>query len=409
MITLHAAQRYLIYATVLFGPLGSLLSPSFLPYAFRFYYFFLLIFPLFFINLQKYQWQATLAFIPFLSYCLISAYFTHNKEIASDAHPLFRSLLLVSQCLFMFGAAFALSKRDQEKEKKRLIYLYLIGFFLSLLVGYIFFIGYYSHTISFSTIQKYSVEAQMGWGLLRFSPGSYANEYGNVASFALSILLLLYAQKKKFWLLCFIPLTFLALLLTTTRAAYFSFFITLVYLSLTQKIVRRRLIKFFIFALALLFILKAYSIDFFKIFIAAFKTISLTSGSTGTRVSTWLEALQELNTNILFGNGFGANMQVHNVYSILLFELGLIGCLILIITLIYHFSNNSLRIQTLFSSRTFSSQIVIIGLIHITLFALTNHNMHHHLTWFVLLLSNSSYAKRDFGAPQQSDSFLNLG
>ncbi|MCB1109353.1 MAG: O-antigen ligase family protein [Chlamydiia bacterium] len=384
MISLHRAQRFLIYCFVFFGPLGTLLTPSFMPYAFRFYHFLLVLSPIFFINVKMKEWKTVLAFVPFLSYCLFSAYFTHNKAFHRDAYPLFRCFLFVSQCVFMFGAAFCLRTRD---EKERLIRLYLAGFFISLVIGYIFYIGFYTGNISFETIHHYSVEAQMGWGLLRFSPGTYPNEYGNISSFVLTTLLLLYARKPRFLTFVFAGLTFIAFLLTTTRAAYLSFIVSMIYLCMTSLPMRKLVAKICFIGLAFLLILKAYSIDFFTIFAKGVKTISLTYGSTGIRFNEWVKGFEDLNAALFLGNGFGSNILAHNVYLEILFEVGLIGSLLLLITLFYYFGEHGHRIRKMLANRTTHAEIIV-GMIHILLFAASNHNMHHHLTWFVFLLFN---------------------
>ena len=372
-----------------------------MPYAFRFYHFFLIFFPLFFIKIKLNEWKAILTFTPFLLYCLVSAYFTHNRSYEVDSYPLFRSFLLISQCLFMFGAAFCL-----KEDKKRLIFFYLSGFFISLIVGYFFFIGYYSGFISFETIQRFSVETQIGWGLLRFSPGTYPNEYGNVASFVLSLLLLLYAKNKRFLTFLFASLTFIAFLLTTTRAAYLSFAVALVYLCITSIAIQKLMFKLFCFGIAILFILKVYSINFFSIFVRGIKAISLMEGSAGIRLSHWIKGFEDLDKSIIFGNGFSANIYAHNIYLELLFELGIVGALLLVSTLIYYFSENSYQLRRIFlvNEKRLYYQVMVVGLIHLFLFALTNHNMHHHLTWMSFLLFNQSLfsEKREGQAPRNS-------
>ena len=130
-LTLDRVQHFLIYCFAFFGPLGTLLSPFFMPNAFRFYHFLLIFFPLFLIKLKLEEWKTILIFVPFLLYCLVSAYFTHNHIYEVDSYPLFRCFLFISQCLFMFGAAFCL-----KVNQKKLITFYLAGFFISLVVGY---------------------------------------------------------------------------------------------------------------------------------------------------------------------------------------------------------------------------------------------------------------------------------
>lgn len=404
-LSLQSIQRFLVYCFVFFGPLGSLLSPAFMPKAFRFYHLFLIFSPLFFIRIKAYQWKATLSFIPFLSYCFVSAYFTENKPLIEEgAHPFFRSGLLISQYLFMFGAAFCFPTLEQG----RLLRLYLGGIFFSLIAGYILFFGYYGGWISWKTLNHFCVEAQMAWNVLRFAPGSYANEYGNVCSFVLAVLILLLAERKKFSLCLYLLfiLTFIALVLTTTRAAYYSFAITFVYLCLVSKHVRRFSIKFIVLGSLLIGILKHYTFDFLYVLFGGIKAISLKTGSSGTRITEWVKGFEELGSAAVFGTGFGNNIASHNVYLELLYEVGIAGSLLLLICLVYYFSEHHLQIKRAFFSRAKSqeerlyTQITLIGLLHIFLFALTNHNMHHHLTWMTFLFFNLSLFREKALSPE---------
>lgn len=383
-MTLRSFQHFLIYAFAFLGPLGTLLTPGFMPSAFRFYQFLLFFFPVFFLKFRVSDWKMILSALPFLFYCIISAFFTHQRPFYEDAYPLFRSFLFMIQILFMLGAAYS-----YLEDKETLIKLYLGGYFISLAVGYLFFLGYYTHLISLETIEHFSIEAQIGWNLLRFSPGTYPNEYGNISSFALSVLLVFFARKKKFLTLIMIILTFIAFLLTTTRAAYLSFIICLLYLSFLSREIRKMMIFLSIIGIAILSVLRMYSIDFIKIFIGGIKAISFSGGSVGIRAAAWLKGFFDLNQHLFFGNGYGSDIYAHNIYLELLFELGLIGVLLLIVTIVYYLSSYSLGLKQFWNEkRTFMGMITTISLIHVFLFALTNHNLHHHLTFFSFLLFN---------------------
>lgn len=383
-MTLRQFQHLLVYLFVFLGPLGTLLTPSCFPEAFRFYQFFLVLFPIFFLKLRVSQWKMTLAFLPFLFYCILSAFFTHQRPFYEDAYPLFRSFLLLTQTLFMLGAAYCYTG-----EKERLIKLYLVGYFLSLVVGYLFFLGYYTHFFSLELIERFTIETQKEWGLLRFSPGTYPNEYGNISSFALSALLIFFARKKRFLTLIMIIFTFIAFLLTTTRAAYLSFFVCLIYLSFQSKEIRRLMIFFSLVGLLILLMLKLYSIDFLQIFIGGIKAIDFSEGSVGMRVTAWVKGFLDLNEHFILGNGFGSDIYAHNIYLELLFELGLIGVMVLVVSLICYLSSYSIPLKSFWKERkSFMGSITVIGLIHVFMFALTNHNLHHHLTFFSFLLFN---------------------
>ncbi|MCP5505462.1 MAG: O-antigen ligase family protein [Chlamydiales bacterium] len=326
----------------------------------------------------------TFAFLPFLFYCILSAFFTHQRPFYEDAYPLFRSFLLLAQTLFMLGAAYCYTG-----EKERLIKLYLGGYFLSLLVGYLFFLGYYTQFLSIELIQRFSIETQTEWGLLRFSPGTYPNEYGNISSFALSTLLIFFARKRRFLTLMLIIFTFVAFLLTTTRAAYLSFLVCLMYLSFQSREIRKLMTFFSLIGLLILLLLKLYSIDFLQIFIGGIKAINFYEGSVGMRVAAWVKGFLDLNEHLILGNGFGSDIYAHNIYLELLFELGLIGVMVLVVTFIYSLSSYSFSLKFFWKERkSLMGMITVVGLIHVFMFALTNHNLHHHLTFFSFLLFN---------------------
>jgi len=397
-LSLLGFQRFLVQSFVFLGPWGAMLTPSFLPKAFRLYYFLLFLSPVFLLRLKTREWKALLTFIPFLSYCLISAYFTENKSVDPHAHPFFRAGLLVAQYLFVFGAAFHMRNLNPSDEKLHLMRLYLVSFFLSLIVGYILYIGYYTGSISRETLSRFCVETQVGWGILRFSPGSYPNEYGNVSSFVLAVLILILAERKKFslFLYFFICLTFIALILATTRAAYYAFTITLIYLCFVSERVRRFSLKLFCTISIMVALMKYYSFDFMHIFVEGIKKISLTTGSSGKRVAEWIKGFEQLGNSGFFGTGFGFNITAHNVYLELLYEIGLVGLIIFLISLAYYFGENHFQIRKIFFKRAMDSREILpsrmttIGLIHVFLFAVTNHNLHHHLTWLTFLFFNIS-------------------
>jgi O-antigen ligase len=404
------------------GPLGNLPWKSVLPYQFRTFY---LVLPLFFFFYTKFSYRelkTLLLFSPFFLYALASSYFSLNEpELHFETSRLSRMLLFICETFFMFGAAFFCRNRIALEEKSRLLRLYLYGFFLSLIVGYCLWIGYYSHLLSFKTVDRFTMITQFGWSILRFSPGSYPNEYGIVSSFVASILLLLIFEKKnlplplKFgrpFLFFFLALTLFALLLTTTRAAYLSFLFSLLYIFAISPPFR----KFSFYAIwplgALLFFLKAQLIPFGKILIRAFFFKNTQDLSIQLRFDHWKESLQAFQDAPLLGRGFGSLFYVHNVYIEFFAELGLIGCLTLCFFALSYFTEHRHKIFSLFfKSRAFGKEflvnrITVVGIFHVFWFAATNHNLNHHLTWMVFLLFNLSlFAKsghNSFGQDAQT-------
>lgn len=390
------AQRFLIYCVTFFGPLGVLISPSFLPKAFRFYYFFLPLAPFLLTPLKAHQWKGILTFAPFISYCLISAYFTENKAVDYDAHPFFRSLLLTFQSLFMFGAARTFRNSAPSLGQKTLLRLYLVGYFFSLIAGYVMLFGYYTKRLSFETIAQFCVEAQIGWGIFRFSPGSYPNEYGNISSFILCALIILISHRTSFSFLLyfFAALTVIALILTTTRAAYYAFILSFIYLCFASKKVRRSSLKFLLGITVAFLAMKSYAFDAFSVFLEGIRAISLSTGSSGVRIKEWAKGFEQLGHSIFFGAGFGSHISMHNIYLELLYELGVLGALLLLVSIAYYLAQHHLKIREMLRQKgreekeIIYQQVTIVGLFHVFFFALTNHNMHHHLTWLIFLFFN---------------------
>lgn len=383
------AKKMLLASFVALGPLGNILTPYFFPNSFRAYYLLLPLFPLFFVHAREKIAKIGILFLPLLIYCCTSAILVENFGTANEPHTLFRFFLLFCQFFFVLGAASTI--RDKE-EIIQVIKTYLTFYFISLAIGYLFFFGYYLKIIPFSLIDRFSILAQFGFGLLRFSPGSYPNEYGIVSSFVLSILTLLFLEGKNSpfsikWLRFFFLATFLAFLLTTTRAAYLSYFVSLLYLTWKSGNFMKAFVRFSLFFTTLFSVLLVFKLNMFRILSAGFSQ-RINEGSLGERYFIWQGTIEQVKGDSFLGEGFASLTNIHNVYLQLFFELGLIGTALflgtLFFTLIETFYKYKRPLQDEIS--LFLRKIRTVGLINILSFAASNHNLNHHLTWFVLFL-----------------------
>lgn len=395
----------IIYLFAFLGPLGNLPCPNFFPYQFRAFYLILPTFFLFYFKLDGEELKTLLLFTPFLFYALISSYLWMNQPILHiEAATLSRTALFICEMFFMFGAAFKMRTRCSVLEKVRLIRFYLYGFFISLFIGYGLFIGYYLDWIPLKTLDRFTIMTQFGWGILRFSPGSYPNEYGIVSSFVASVLLLLLMEKKtstfewvrvsKKIIFFLFLLTFFALLLTTTRAAYLSFVFALFYILFISKSFR---LFFCSISLVLSMLLTCLGFNFsfiLDILVSALSPQGWSGESIQIRFEHWIESFQALSSFPLFGRGFGSLFFIHNVYLEFLSELGVFGSFILIAAILGYLIQHHKKIKTVFFKKgsskqdLFSNRVIVLGLIHVFWFAATNHNINHHLTWMIFLLFN---------------------
>ena len=402
----------LIFLFVVLGPLGNILTPFFLPKSFRLYYFLLPFFPLFFLMAKERIAKIGIIFSPLLTYCFFSSYLVEKTGLANEAHTLFRFFLLFCQFFFILGAASSLKQKDQIP---KLVRLYLYSFFVTLLIGYVFFFGYYLKVIPLSLIKRFTILTQFGFGMLRFSPGSYPNEYGVVASFASSTLLLTYLEKKqalfklsKRLFNFFFIASFGAFLLTTTRAAYLSFFVSSIYIICKSKNFLKISFRLFVFIMSIFLLLIPLGFNMFSILTTGFSQ-KITEGSLGDRFQMWQEATNRLEGNGLLGVGFASITNVHNVYIQLLFELGIIGSLVLLGSLFVMLIESFFKYKRPVKDENFLffHKIKMVGLINVLSFAASNHNLNHHLTWFVFFLSLALLRQpylEEFNRTQQSHS-----
>jgi O-antigen ligase len=386
-----ALKQLLIIAFVALGPIGNILTPHILPDSFRIYYFLLPFFPLFFLSGQERILKIAIFFLPFFVYSFVSAFNVEFLGSPNEPFPLFRFFLLFCQFCFVIGAASSLKSKDQLIQ---ILKTYLNFYFISLFVGWFLFIGYYLHVVPLSLVQRFTILAQFGWGILRFSPGSYPNEYGIVSSFALSFLTLIYLDRRtcpihfsKKWFLFLFIATFLAFLLATTRAAYLAYFVCLVYLTWKSGSFFKQFTRISIFFVTLFGILTVFNLNMFTILSSGFSQ-KMDQGSLGERYYAWIDGVEKAENHPLLGVGFGSLTNLHNVYLQLLFELGLVGSITLVGCVIFSFLEAFLkyRSKAFDPLSPFLDKIKMLGLINVLSFAASNHNLNHHLTWFTLFL-----------------------
>lgn len=412
-----ALEQRLVCWFAFLGPLGNLIPVPGAPAAFRFYYLLLVpaIFLFFWKGLSRKMWHLLLILFPSLLYMFISsvdallAGFTDTGN-GQEGNPVVRVGLFLVLLLFTLCAGDHIATAS-PLNKLKVVTLFLKGYFVSLFVGYVFFIGYYAHVFTPKFLEHFEILVQWSFGLLRFSPGSYPNEYGIVSSFALSILTFYLAYRKRFaatqtyllgkpvstlWLVALFLLTLGALFLATTRAAYVAYLGSLVYISTAQgrfEASTKILAKMGLVALLLFACIQPF-FDAWGILKGGYYAFFDRDSFANGRVAAWQEAFQIYHGHEYFGTGFGSVDMIHNVYLQMFFGLGLVGFSLLILTAVILFlrtrsSRPSSRYRlpegNAFDQALLLNKICGLAVLHVTWFALSNHNLNHFLTWFMVL------------------------
>lgn len=411
------------------GPIGTLIPLPGVPPSFRFYYLMLIPGILLFVvsGLRRQTARNLLILSPVLAYMLISSFYTwlsyQGSYDSEEGNPVVRFLLFAVQLVFTICAGAEAATFDHE-QKLRVVGIYLRGYFVSLIVGYIFLVGFYTHHLTIAFLTHFEVLVQWGFGLLRFSPGSYPNEYGIVSSFVLAVLTLLLVRRRDAAnislvlgmratlprLITAFLLTLGALFLSTTRAAYVAYVLSLFYIALCQHRVGRSIL-FLLSAVGAALVLLASVQPFFNViailkggYYAFFSEHNFANG----RLNAWETALQLFLQHPFWGAGFGSVDMMHNVYLQLLFGMGIIGFTLLLLTALAMgmrargLTFAKLQTKPPDAQEWLLRRIAVIALLHIFWFAMSNHNLNHFLTWFGVLLAMMSYGGHEAPETEQA-------
>ncbi|HWZ50011.1 MAG TPA: O-antigen ligase family protein [Granulicella sp.] len=404
----------LVFWFAFLGPVGKLIPIPGMPHSFRIYYLLLIpgIFFYLYRGISRRTFNHLLLMVPVVAYMTISSVFAYlatadTYQNAEEGNPLIRMGLLIVLLLFTMCAG-EQARTFDVTQKISVLWAFMKGYLCTLIAGYIFFVGYYAHVFTLAFLTNFEVLVQTGFGLLRFSPGSYPNEYGIVSSFALSVLTLFLSWRNRlilassnglyrfslFATIAAYLLTLGALFLATTRAAYISYLLSLLYITFTQKTMRKKVVfggRIVIGALLLLACVEPF-FNVLRILEGGYNAFFNRENMANGRFNAWALALKLFLSHPYVGAGFGSVDMMHNVYLQMLFGLGIIGFSILLATsavLLLHargFRLDGLASAPITVSEAFLRRVRDIGLIHVTWFALSNHNLNHFLTWYVVLL-----------------------
>lgn len=427
-LAVRGISERLLFLFVLLGPIGTLIPIPGAPPSFRLVY--LLLIP----GIAYFLWkrvsrefaQFLAIFTPLALYCIASATYASVSDIGfgeSDeaGNPLVRLALLASLATFVVLAS-ETAERLNYRKRLGLVKTFLVGYFVSLYAGYVLFVGFQAGAFTEEFLQNFQILVQFGFGVLRFSPGSYPNEYGIVSSFALSLLLLVETKKgdsvarllrvgsgSPIWRAVQFVLVLSALFLTTTRAAYVAFAVSIVYVIAIQEGITRRvkLTSALVGVLTGILALVQPYFDVIDIFVGAYEALYDESASAQERIVAWDTAKDLFQDRPIFGVGFGSVDMIHNVYLQFFYGLGFIGTGLVAATLALFWltrrAGSSRRSRPILEvdRQDLSAlwHIRNIGLIHVLWFAASNHSANHFLTWFVVLLVSMSRPLRKTSRP----------
>lgn len=344
-----------------------------------------------------------------------SALYAYGDYTAAQGiamNPIVRFLVLLNLLWGFYNISDWLANRDGEG------LLYLIeqsyrGFITISLIGGVLYAMYVSGAGMAALYPHFVSLEQEAYGYIRFSPGTYPNEFGIISSFFTILSILLYDRYRQSRYLVWLMLSLVGLFLASTRAAYITAFLGLLTVLMLHPDRRTRLliIALPVVVLPPLAALLSYlSFDVIAVVVGGYEALLSGRGSSAQRAQDWSQAIREFLDQYLFGSGFESlsASQLHNVPLQLLHGLGILPLFAIAVPALIFFvvqkrgAVSVVYFRTENAART-ARLIRLVLAEHVLIFALTNHNQAHFFTWLLFLLACLTFRSRYEAVPHGDD------
>lgn len=405
----------IVFALSFFGPTGKLFIPVESLASFRLFYIFSFLFVMYYVfcfkkdNLSIFVIISSITMVMVLFLSVILNFNKYGDVSDINLNPVVR-LLIHSVIVLSFFFVSDYINKNHSFSRFEYLNCAIWGYLTCLFLGFLIYVLFIYGIISYDFYNSFNIISQDAYGFTRFTPGTYPNEFGTIASFFTSSLILILFNKSKLdkifavnrlLLMFFIVISLLGLILSTTRSAYLTFILSLVYVLFKQSI--KTVLVFFTFILLSFALIIAIADESFVRLIVDVFNNGYTSAVDGTgsineRYIAWKVALDFFMETPYLGVGFENDVvsMMHNVYLQFLFGLGIILFPIFIICLCVcmvvirsrcgiKINIHEKKAQTNFDDVVYH-RLFVISIIHVLFFATNNHNQNHFLTWFAVSL-----------------------
>ncbi|WP_423823866.1 O-antigen ligase family protein [Salinisphaera sp. SPP-AMP-43] len=318
-----------------------------------------------------------------------------------SSNPFVRWLVIVNLMFgFYFIGCWLSEARNSEEWFARLDFSYR-GFVLVFLLGFVLYAGVVFGPVPATLYEHVVTVEQSAFGYLRFSPGTYPNEFGTLCSFFALFALIKNSRQGGTASLLVALMALIGIALASTRSAYVTLIVGVLIVLVGIPSLKRRtqIMGAILFAIPLgLLLLNFLGFNFLAVLKGGFDAaLNPNQGSLGERLQGWASAASQFVNFPFLGFGFESpNISfLHNLFLQEIFGLGLVGCALLILLSMAFWVLRKTNLDKTFECSSFSEEryvflIRIIALEHTVLFGLNNHNQSHFLTWltFALFVSN---------------------
>lgn len=319
-------------------------------------------------------------FFPFLSLMLRGnfaelIYYSADNQVDSLGA---RFIALMFLMIFSI-AIFDLSLR---RGIELVLRFFLDGVMMALFIGIIIFALVFMGMIGVADLEPLSADTHIVGSIYRFNPGGNVNEFGLIAIYGLLWARFAYPFASKFKQFAIYGLLIFALFFSLTRAAWLAYAGSLIVMALVSGHGRKLLfVGASSFAIFTYFIYQLNN-ELANIVVSRF---SFDGGPSGeerlNKIASAFSFNAELNwLELLFGKGWATNLYLHSVPLQLIYEIGILGFLLITGTLVWTFFKLVMRAR-----QKVPGALESLGcLVAYCIFSSFHHTLYHMQTWFIL-------------------------
>jgi hypothetical protein len=327
-------------------------------------------------------------------------FFNLSSDLELSSNPFLRFIIIFILFLSFYFIFYNFISNNHPIKLYYLYKLSLFGFLTVFILGLIVYIPTVIGLIPIEFWKKFVTVYQIAYGYLRFSPGTYPNEFGVLSSFFSIVSIMFFIIEKKYKYIILLLIFLMGIALASTRISYVTFgmsiLIIFVFYFRNINFIFIFFLSFILSILLLIFLDNYFNFNFYNVLMTGINSISslegYTKGSSAIRLESYAIATDKFLKSPYLGLGFESPhvAMMHNLILQLFYGYGLFFSAIMVITIIlFVIMVRSKTIKNQFSIllridnklHKYFKVMIWVLFIHVFLFGLTNHNQAHFLTW----------------------------
>lgn len=261
---------------------------------------------------------------------------------------------------------------------------FLNGVITATLIGCVIFLLVFIGLIGVPELEPISADSHIVNIIYRFNPGSNVNEFGLIATYALMLVQVGYPRLSRKKKIAVYGLLSFALFFSLTRATWLAYAAALVIMSMISGQGRKYLMFGTLVFTLTVFLVYQLGDDFSEVVISRF---AIDGGASGDerleKVSNAFLSDSKSILQLVLGHGWATNLYMHSVPLQLIYEIGLLGFILISSSMFWIFIKLYIRARG-----NVHGALPILGcLISFSIASAFHHTIYHMQTWLIVGLA----------------------